>query len=116
MNRLTATLCLTLVLLLGSAGVSWSADFQKGVTAYRSGDYATAIREFQPLAEQGISDAQYNLGLLYENGWGVSKDNKTAVKWYTLGTEQGRQTSKIDFLNCWLCLNKSRTSILSGLW
>jgi hypothetical protein len=32
MKHLTATLCLTIAVLLGSAGVSWSADFQKGRT------------------------------------------------------------------------------------
>ena len=36
------TLCLTLVILLGSAGNSESADFQKGLTASDSGDYTTA--------------------------------------------------------------------------
>jgi len=45
MRNLTATICLTIALLLGSAGVSWSADFQKGLTAYKSGDYATALQE-----------------------------------------------------------------------
>ena len=42
MRRLTAILCLTLAVLLGNAGVSWGADFQKGLTAAGSGDYATA--------------------------------------------------------------------------
>ena len=65
MRNLTATICLTFVLLLGSAGVSRSADFQKGVTAYESGEYATALREWNPLAEQGNAVAQYNLGLMY---------------------------------------------------
>ena len=32
MRNLTATICLTLAVLLGSVGVSWSADFQKGLT------------------------------------------------------------------------------------
>jgi hypothetical protein len=30
--------------------MSASADFQKGLTAYRSGDYATALRKWKPLA------------------------------------------------------------------
>jgi hypothetical protein len=63
MKKLTAILCLTLAVLLGSAGVSWSTDLQKGVAAYQSGDFATALREFRPLAEQGIANAQYNLGV-----------------------------------------------------
>jgi hypothetical protein len=59
MRTLTTTLCLTLAVLLGSAGMSWSADYQKGVTAYKSRDYATALRELKPPAEQGYTDAQH---------------------------------------------------------
>ena len=48
MKKLTAILCLTLAVFLGSAGEGWSADFQKGVTAAQRGDYATALREWKP--------------------------------------------------------------------
>ena len=68
---------------------SWGADFQKGWNAYESGDYATALREFRPLGEQGDARAQFNLGFMYEDGRGVPKDYKTAVKWYALAAEQG---------------------------
>jgi len=89
MKNLTATLCLAVALLLGSAGVSWSHDFGKGAAAYRSGDYATVLREWKPLAEQGNADAQYNQGLMYALGRGVPQDDKTAVKWYRLAADQG---------------------------
>ncbi len=46
------------------------ADFQDGVAAYKRGDYATALREWRPLAEQGYAGAQYNLGFMYYNGQG----------------------------------------------
>ena len=52
MKNLTATLCLTIAVLLGSAGVSWSADLQKGFTAYKSGDHATALREWKSIEKQ----------------------------------------------------------------
>ena len=84
MRRLTAILCLTLAVLLGSAGECESADLQKGLAAWNSGDYATALRELKPLAEQGDAYAQNNLGSMYESGHGVPQDNKTAVKWYRL--------------------------------
>ena len=64
MRNLTATICLAVALLLGSAGVSWSQDYQKGLAAYQSGDYATALREWTPLAEQGAAHAQTNLGVI----------------------------------------------------
>ena len=89
MRHLTATICLAVALLLGSAGVSWSQDFQKGVAAYKSGDYATALREWTPLAKEGNTPAQFNLGNMYRQGQGVPQDYKTALKWYKLAAEQG---------------------------
>ena len=65
------------------------AGFQEGYDAYERGDYKTALREYLPLAEQGNLSAQYNLGLLYDNGFGVPQDYKQAAKWYTLSAEQG---------------------------
>ena len=52
------------------------ADLEKGFDAYEKGDYATAVREFKVLAEQGNAKAQYNLGLMYDNGEGVPEDDK----------------------------------------
>ena len=89
MRNLTATLCLTLAVLLGSAGMSVSQDFQKGMDAYDTGDYSLALDEFTPLAGQGDAAAQYNLGEMYRRGDGVSQDFATAMKWYTLAAEQG---------------------------
>ncbi len=89
MKNLTLTICLTLAVLLGSTGTSWGADYGKGYAAYDSGDFATALREWRPLAEKGDYRAQYNLGGMYVNGLGVPQDYKTAVKWYTLAAEQG---------------------------
>ena len=73
-------------LFLGAS--SYSADFNKGLTAAQSGDWATALKEWKPLAEKGDVDAQTNLGLMYQNGWGVPQDDKEAVRWYTLAAEQ----------------------------
>ena len=57
-------------------------NFEKGVAAYNSGDYATALKEWTPLADAGFRDAQFNIGLMYFQGRGVPQDYKEAVKWY----------------------------------
>jgi uncharacterized protein len=88
-KHLTAILCLTFAVLLGSAGVSWSADFYKGLDAAKRGDFATALREWKPLAEQGVAPAQYNLGLMYDKGDGVPQNHETAAKWFRLAAGQG---------------------------
>ena len=56
MRHILATLAVVGALLF-SAGSAW-ADFDDGVAAYKRGDYATAYREFLPLAEQGHAQAQ----------------------------------------------------------
>ena len=85
MKKLIVILCLALV----SFSVGCSDDFQKGVEAYDKGDYETALKEWRPFAKQGNANAQFNLGQMYRNGYGVPQDYKTAVKWYTLSAEQG---------------------------
>ena len=74
-------------LLLGVP--SYSADFNKGVIAAQNGDWATALKEWKPLAEQGLAVAQYNLGLMYEKGKGVPQDDKEAARLWILAAEQG---------------------------
>ena len=76
--------------------MSWGADFQKGLTAYESGDYATALREWEPLAEQGNVPLQFILGLMYRKGQGVPQDPKSAVRWYKLAAEQGFANAQFD--------------------
>jgi TPR repeat protein len=75
------------------------ADFAKGLDAAQKGDFATALKEWQPLAEQGHDYAQLNLGWMYSNGQGVTQDYKTAVKFYTLAAEQGIAMAQLNLGN-----------------
>ena len=56
------------------AGPISAQDFYKGLKAYQNGEYAAAFKEWKPLAEGGDMKAQYNLGVMYENGLGVLQD------------------------------------------
>ena len=89
MKNLTRTICLTLAVLLGSLVTGCGSGFDKGLAAYESGDFATALGEWRPLAEQGDAVAQNNLALMYAQGEGVPQDDKTAVKWFRLAAKQG---------------------------
>jgi len=42
------------------------------------------------LAEQGDASAQFNLGVMYDNGWGVPQNYTEAAKWYRQAAEQGQ--------------------------
>ena len=81
-------LVLTFAILIVLAAPAW-AGFAEGPAAYKRGDYETALREFRLLAEQGDAAAQYNLGLMYINGWGVPQDHAEAVKWFRKAANQG---------------------------
>ena len=67
---------------------------EDGVEAYKSGDYATALRLLRPLAEQGHAGAQHNLGVMYHEGQGVPRDYAEALKWLRLAAEQGDADSQ----------------------
>ena len=90
MKKLTLSSLLILFTLTFNVGCGGgSGDFDKGMKAYESGDYKTALREWKPLAKNGNAIAQRKLGVLYREGEGVSKDYKTAMKWFRLAAEQG---------------------------
>lgn len=72
------------------------ADFEMGLAAYRSGDYATALKEWRPLAEQGLAKAQHNLGVIYQKGRGVPPDYSLALDWYRRAAEQGFALSQFN--------------------
>jgi len=59
--------------------------------ALKRRNYPTAVRLILPLAEQGNADAQYNLGVLYDNGLGLPQDKVRAYMWFNLSAAQGRE-------------------------
>jgi len=68
---------------------TFTPDFQYGIYAFRKGDYATAVKNWRPLAEQGNANAQTRLGETYRAGLGVTKDFKEAAHWYRKAAKQG---------------------------
>ena len=81
----------TLIFIVLSFGIVTlsSADYATGLNAYKKGDYKTALMEWQPLAEKGLSEAQYNLAGMFAKGYGVVVDDERAVYWYKKSAEQG---------------------------
>ncbi len=90
----TAQLFCTLALVLASAAIA-RADFEAGKRAYEQGDYATALKELTPLAEQGNAEAQVLLGLMHFEGQGVPRDPSQALKWYKAAAEQGNPEGQL---------------------
>ena len=80
---------LTLSLLLFGINTPAFADFNDGYDAYQRGDYKTAVMWYRKSANQGFANAQYNLGVMYDTGQGVLKNDKQAVRWYRKSADQG---------------------------
>jgi uncharacterized protein len=78
---------LVVAILLSGAAVA--GPFEDGNTAYQRVDYAQAVKWYRLAADQGHASAQFNLGIMYANGRGVSQDDTEVVKWYRLAADQG---------------------------
>ena len=98
MSKLIALFRLTFIVLLAGAGLNACTDsdegransaWDKGLAAYKKEDYATALREWQPLAEQGDAEAQGSLGVMYSSGRGVPKDDVYAHMWANIAASGG---------------------------
>ena len=87
MTMRTGVLVAALTLMLRTSDVL--AGLTEGVEAYERGDYVTAMKELRPLADQGNADAQFFMGLIYDNGHGVAPDHGRAVEWWRLAAAQG---------------------------
>jgi len=56
----------------------------------------TAVGWFKKAADQGHSEAQYELGIRYQYGRGFTQNDKEAVKWYKKAAEQGLAIARYD--------------------
>ena len=83
--------------------VDTSAEYNRWL-AYLHGKggpqgYEQAVMLLRKAAEQGNSDAQSDLGFLYDEGWGVTQDHALAVKWYRKAADQGNVYAQITLGN-----------------
>ena len=60
--------------MLAPFGTATAGPLEDGQAAYQKGDYATALKIYRPLAEQGNASAQTAIGVIYEHGQGVPQD------------------------------------------
>ena len=68
------------VLLLLIAVTPALAGYKEGIRAARAQDFAKALKDFEPLIQQGHSGAQFNMAVMYLHGRGVERNMKKAIK------------------------------------
>ena len=64
-------------------------DSENHLSSSADSKLKTALLLYRKAAEKGNAMAQYELGLCYEGGIGVKKDNNEAKKWLRRAAEQG---------------------------
>jgi TPR repeat protein len=109
--RLNRFLVCSLALFLFT-GMPARAGVEAGKRAYEQRDYATAFKEFTPLAEKGDAAAQCFLGRMFMSGQGVAKDTDLALKWFSAAANQGNAEGQF-FLGAMYLLPKK--DIAQGL-
>ncbi len=58
-------------------------------------DDSVVIEWYLPSAEEGDTEAQYNLGFMYETGWGVQVNEKEAIRWYREAAEMQHDIAQL---------------------
>jgi len=88
-----------------------------GYQSYLKGDYSAAYEEWLPLAELGDAEAQYNLGVMYDEGAGLDRDLSTAAAWYRKAAEQGFVDAQTNLAMMHLQgQGVARDSAMAGSW
>jgi TPR repeat protein len=85
---------ISLVLAVLWVSTASAGPLEDGWAAHNRADYATTLRLWRPLAEQGKAKAQYLLASMYMLGQGVPQDYAEAAKWYRLAAEQGNAAAQ----------------------
>ncbi|WP_126456613.1 SH3 domain-containing protein [Sulfuriflexus mobilis] len=84
-----------LLLLLLFAPLQAEEHSQRASAAMRAGNYAIAYCIWQPLADAGDADAQYNIGWLYHNGYGLAVDDRQALYWWQQAATQKHNDARL---------------------
>lgn len=83
-------------LLNAVSALAADGDWDRAKNAHERGDYAAEIAIIRPLAEKGYPFAQFNLGVLYDEGKGMPEDNAKAMEWYLKAAEQGFSQAQVN--------------------
>ena len=62
---------------------------RQGIVADNAGDYAKAASLYRKAAQQGLAEAQNNLGVMYKDGQGVEQNFAEAARWFAKAALQG---------------------------
>ncbi|MGZ5620597.1 MAG: J domain-containing protein [Methylobacter sp.] len=76
------------------SNMSSDAMFQRAYDLNERGRHQEAFSLYQQLANQDHAKAQFNLGVMYDQGQYVKQDYAQAVSWYLKAAEQGNANAQ----------------------
>ena len=87
---------------------AWAVESTQSTNPESTQNLPTAVDWYMEMAKGGDADAQYNLGSVYETGFGVEADPDEAVRWYKEAAAQGHQLAqlKLGIMYIWILLVK----------
>jgi SH3-like domain-containing protein len=79
----------TFVLLASVTQPLSASDVSDAIDAMKAGNFAEAYCVLRPNAEAGDPEAQYNIGWMYLNGYGLAMNDSLALEWWQRASDQG---------------------------
>lgn len=73
-----------------------AAQMKVGLAFDKEENYEEAALWYEKAAEQGVSDAQNNLGVMYKDGQGIKQDFKEAARWFRLAAQQNNVLAQLN--------------------
>lgn len=70
------------------AQVDFKSEYIKAVKLHQNRNFQAAFKILNPIANQGYVHAQGLLGMMYENGEGVTRNQSKAIEWYRKAAAQ----------------------------
>lgn len=84
-----ARLSLSALIFFSLVKTVWALDIDDAVHAMREGNFAEAYCILRTHAEDGDPEAQYNIGWMYLNGYGLAINDSLALEWWQRASDQG---------------------------
>lgn len=99
------------LIFCATVNLTWA---EESADAAGTENLPTAVVWYMEMAKSGDADAQYNLGSVYETGFGVQADPDEAVRWYKEAADQDHQLAQLKLGIMYILGDGARQSIIKG--
>ena len=76
--------------------------YQLGRAYQKANNFTAGVVQYRKAAEQSYAPAQNALGVIYQNGQGVPKDDQQAIAWYRKAADQGLAAGEVNLGDMYL--------------